>query len=50
MLQKNIDKLKRKNRKTWEGLYTRRTPTKQEKLEKLQKMINKLGKKHERNK
>lgn len=43
MLQKNIDKLKRKNRKTWEGLYTRRTPTKQEKLEKLRKKHIKQG-------
>jgi hypothetical protein len=33
MLQKNIDKLERKNRKTWVGLYTRTTPTKKEKLE-----------------
>ena len=37
MLQKNIDKLERKNRKTWVGLYTRRTPTKKEKLEKTDK-------------
>ena len=43
MLQKNIDKLKRKNRKTWEGLYTRRTPTKQEKLEKHRKKHIKQG-------
>lgn len=43
MLQKNIDKLKRKNRKTWEGLYTRCTPTKQEKLEKLRKKHTKQG-------
>ena len=33
-LQKNIDKQKRKERKTWEGLYTRKTPTKKEKIEK----------------
>lgn len=34
MLQKNINKQKRKERKTWEGLYTRKTPTKKEKMEK----------------
>ena len=34
MLQKNIDKEKRKNRPTWQGYYTRKTPTKKEKLEK----------------
>ena len=37
MLQKNIDKEKRKERKTWKGLYTRKTPTKKEKLEKMRK-------------
>lgn len=37
MLQKNIDKQKRKERKTWVGLYPRRTPTKKEKLEKVDK-------------
>jgi hypothetical protein len=37
MLQKTKDKLERKNRKTWVGLYTRRTPTKQEKLERVDK-------------
>lgn len=37
MLQKNIDKQKRKERKTWVGLYPRRTPTKKEKLEKADK-------------
>ena len=30
MLQKNIDKQKRKERKTWVGLYSRKTPTKKE--------------------
>ena len=30
MLQKNIDKQKRKERKTWAGLYARKTPTKKE--------------------
>lgn len=33
MLQKNIDKQERKNRKTWTGYYTRKTPTKKELLE-----------------
>jgi hypothetical protein len=33
MLQKNIDKQKRKERKTWQGYYTRKTPTKKEKIE-----------------
>ena len=37
MLQKTKDKLERKNRKTWVGLYTRQTPTKKEKLEKANK-------------
>ena len=35
MLQKNIDKLKRKERKTWVGMFTRKTPTKQELQRKL---------------
>ncbi len=30
MLQKNIDKQKRKDRKTWVGMFTRKTPTKKE--------------------
>lgn len=34
MQQKNIDKEKRKERKTWVGFYTRKTPTKKEKLTK----------------
>lgn len=34
MLQKTIDKLNRKNRKLWTGLYTKKTPTKKEKLKK----------------
>lgn len=34
MLKKNIEKENRKNRKTWEGYYTRKTPTKKEKIEK----------------
>lgn len=37
MLQKNIEKQKRKERKTWQGFYTRKTPTKKEKLEKERK-------------
>ena len=44
MLQKNIDKLKRKERNTWVGLYPRRTPTKAEKQEKLnRKYVNKYA-------
>ena len=34
MLQKNIDKEERKKRKTWQGYYPRKTPTKKEKMEK----------------
>ena len=42
MQKKNQEKLKRKNRKTWVGLYTRKTPTKKEKLVKeLKKAKNK---------
>ena len=41
MLQKNIDKEKRKNRKTWIGFHTRKTPTKKEKLEKISKKYQK---------
>lgn len=37
MLQKNIDKQKRKERKTWNGYYTRKTPTKKEKMEKAER-------------
>ena len=37
MLQKNIDKQNKKQRKTWKGLYVRKTPTKKE----LQKRIDK---------
>lgn len=37
MLQKNIDKEKRKNRPNqWTGYFTRKTPTKQEKIRKLE--------------
>lgn len=36
MLQKNIEKEERKKkRKTWTGLYTRKTPTKKEKQERV---------------
>lgn len=38
MLQKNIDKEKRKQRPNqWTGFFTRKTPTKQEKIRKLDK-------------
>ena len=37
MLEKNKAKLERKNRKMWTGLYTRKTPTKKEKIRKLEK-------------
>lgn len=40
MLQKNIDKLERKNRKTWVGFYTRTTPTKKTKLERANRKYN----------
>ena len=43
MLQKNIDKEERKKRKTWQGYYTRKTPTKKEKEEK-QRRKHKNGK------
>ena len=35
MLQKNINKQKRKERKTWTGFYVRKTPTKAELQKKL---------------
>lgn len=41
MLQKNIDREKRKERETWTGYYARKTPTKQEKLEKNRKKYKK---------
>lgn len=41
MLQKNIEKEERKNRKTWQGYYTRKTPTKKEKEEKNRKKYRK---------
>lgn len=36
MLQKNIDKQKRKERKTWVGLFPRKTPTKKQLEKKIQ--------------
>ena len=39
MLQKNIDKEKRKQRKTWHGYRTTKTPTRKENLKKFQKNI-----------
>ena len=33
MLKKNIEKEERKKRKTWQGYYTRKTPTKKGKIE-----------------
>ena len=42
MLQKNVEKEERKkNRKTWIGLYTRKTPTKKEKLDRIDRKYNK---------
>lgn len=36
MLQKNINKQKRKERKTWVGLFPRKTPTKKQFEKKIQ--------------
>lgn len=36
MLQKNIDREKRKERKTWTGLFTRKTPTKRERIKRIE--------------
>ena len=41
MLDKNIEKEKRKQRKTWNGYYERKTPTKKEKEEKNRKKYRK---------
>ena len=41
MLQKNIEKEERKKRRAWQGYYTRKTPTKKEKLEKNSKKYKK---------
>lgn len=35
MLKKNIEKEERKNRPLWNGYYTRKTPTKKEKMNKI---------------
>lgn len=37
MLQKNIDKQKRKERKTWVGMFPRKTPTKKELEKKIER-------------
>lgn len=37
MLQKNIEKFARKERKTWTGYYPRTTPTKKERLARAEK-------------
>ena len=39
--EKNIAKEERKNRRTWQGYYTRKTPTKKEKEEKIFKKYSK---------
>ena len=36
MLEKNIKKAQRKHRKTWVGLYTRKTKTKKDLLKKIE--------------
>lgn len=41
MLPKNVAKLKRKERKTWVGYAPKATPTKKEKLEKINKKYKK---------
>lgn len=43
MLQKNIDKQKRKQRKLWNGYYPRVTPTKADKIDKINKKYKKRG-------
>lgn len=43
MLQKNIDKQKRKERKLWTGLFTRVTPTKTQKINKIKNKHKKRG-------
>ena len=40
-LQKNIEKEGRKKRRTWQGYFTRKTPTKKEKEEKNRKKYHK---------
>jgi len=41
MLEKNKKKLERKNRKLWNGFYTRKPPTKKEKLAKEERKLKK---------
>lgn len=41
MLAKTIEREKRKNRPLWNGYYTRKTPTKREKIEKNRKKYQK---------
>ena len=41
--KKNIDKQKRKQRKLWNGYYTRVTPTKADKIDKINKKYKKRG-------
>jgi hypothetical protein len=47
MLQKNIDKQKRKERKTWMGYKPKCTPTKKEKIEKINKKYKNKRKEEE---
>ena len=47
MLQKNIEKQERKNRKLWNGYYSRITPTKKEKINKINKKHKKRGQENE---
>lgn len=42
MLEKNKKKEKQKSRPTWNGLYSRITPTKKEKEEKTEKKYRKI--------
>ena len=37
MLQKNVEKQKRNNRKTWVGLFPRKSPTKKEREKRIEK-------------
>lgn len=43
MLQKNIEREKRKERATWIGYHTRKTPTKAELLRKIEKKYKNKG-------
>ena len=44
MLKKNKDRAERKNRPTWGAYYTRKTPTKKEKMDRLLKRHTQNGK------